>query len=392
MGILALVVGAWVATLAGYRRALHARWREPVFLAPVLVLESDDWGAGPAEQGPALRGLAALLAEFTNAAGEHPVMTLGVILAHPVGVAPDGTLAVETLADDAQAAVREAIHAGLADGVFAAQLHGVVHACEPALLRAAQADPAVADWLAAAEPRWTETLPSPLQSAWTDASCLPSHALATAHIQSVSAREQALWGQVFGAPPTVVVPTTFVWTEQVERAWDTHGVRVVITPGRRYTGRGPCGEPTAVDRQMLNGERGWGDLRYLVRDLYFEPSLGHDPGRLADGVHAHAALGRPALVEMHRFNFCGPRAHAEGLALLRDALARVLRTCPDVRFASSARIAQAIAARDPAWIVLSRRGRLRAWLRRVREIRGFWRLARITGLALPLMLAQRVVA
>ena len=39
--------------LLWYRRKLVARWRELVLEHPVLIIESDDWGAGPSS--PRLR-------------------------------------------------------------------------------------------------------------------------------------------------------------------------------------------------------------------------------------------------------------------------------------------------------------------------------------------------
>ena len=36
-------------------RGMIATWREPVLRRPVLIIESDDWGAGPAEQAHVIR-------------------------------------------------------------------------------------------------------------------------------------------------------------------------------------------------------------------------------------------------------------------------------------------------------------------------------------------------
>src|SRR6266487_3772934 len=83
----AIVVVLWlvitVALLVGYRRELSAAWREPVLRAPVLILESDDWGYGPLLQAERLDRIADLLAGFQDAFKRHPVATLGVVLAGP---------------------------------------------------------------------------------------------------------------------------------------------------------------------------------------------------------------------------------------------------------------------------------------------------------------------
>ncbi len=87
MAVIAALV-AWltactVVLALGFRHAVAAAWREPVLRAPVLILESDDWGYGPVEQAQALRRIADVLVRFLDDAGRHPVMTLGVILAGP---------------------------------------------------------------------------------------------------------------------------------------------------------------------------------------------------------------------------------------------------------------------------------------------------------------------
>ena len=63
------------------RRDLVALWREPVLRRPVLVIESDDWGAGPTDQSSVLHEILRLLAGFFDCDGRPPVMTLGIILA-----------------------------------------------------------------------------------------------------------------------------------------------------------------------------------------------------------------------------------------------------------------------------------------------------------------------
>src|SRR5512139_410836 len=72
---------AWVTVAVVYRRHLAACWREPVLRHPVLIIESDDWGAGPHEQASALTRLASVLNGVRDETGRPAVMTLGVVLA-----------------------------------------------------------------------------------------------------------------------------------------------------------------------------------------------------------------------------------------------------------------------------------------------------------------------
>src|SRR4029078_6674252 len=83
----------------------------------------------------------------------------------------------------------------------------------------------------------TEALPAPLQSRWIDASQLPSAPLDAAVIKAAAREEVDAFARAFGQAPAVVVPPTFIWNPNVERAWREAGIKVLITPGVRYEGR-----------------------------------------------------------------------------------------------------------------------------------------------------------
>jgi len=384
--LLAMVMLLWAGVLLAFAGPLAARWREPVLRHPVLIVESDDWGAGPLSQADALTRLSALLQRIRDRTGRPVVMTLGVVLEVPDGARIAASRFTEyhalTLADERFEAVRMAMQAGIEAGVFAPQLHGQCHYWPPALLAAAQNETAVRDWLAAPEPAATEALPSPLQSRWVDASDLPSRALPTVAIEQAVAAETATYQAVLGRLPQVAVATTFIWSEAVEAAWAQSGIDVVVTPGQRATCRDAAGRPGCVDASMLSGERSRAGQTYLVRDVYFEPSLGHLPQRLADGLKARTRQGRACLVETHRFNFL--QAADASLAALEAGLSAALAACPNVRFLTPLELAHAIEKRDPAWIEGRLRRRLAVWRIRLDEVPRFRRMARLSGLALPL--------
>src|SRR6266511_1840102 len=181
-----VIAGVALVWLAGtcallalvFRKALADAWREPVLRAPVLILESDDWGYGPVEQAQRLDQIVALLARFRDSRGSHPVMTLGVVLA---GLDTERMRAEQcrtyhrvTLADPRLAPVREAMLRGVARRVFALQLHGMEHFWPPCLMRSASTSDRIRQWLTGGAFPSTEELPPPLQSRWIDASDLPS--------------------------------------------------------------------------------------------------------------------------------------------------------------------------------------------------------------------------
>ena len=385
----------WCGLLGFYASDLHRRWREPVLRYPVLVIESDDWGAGPLEQAQALDALRQVLKGHHDQTGRHPVMTVGVIL----GIVDRAAMAaaspsdyVRLTLDDARLATAlTALGAGIKEGVMVPQLHGLEHYWPPALMAAAETDEQVAAWLAGEGMARSEDLPSHLQSRWTNAAALPSRPIPEVEINQAAAQEAEIYARIFGVAPTVAVPTTFVWNDAVERAWAAHGVACIVTPGTRHENRDGQGRPSGDGRTILNGERGQSGVLYLVRDNYFEPALGH---RAENGLAALARQterGRPTLLETHRFNFlCAPIQAEAALGELNRLLAEACARYPTLRFLSTQEIAEAMAGKDGAMIETEVRPRLRAWLARIRTLPRFWKLARLSGLAMPLWLLGKV--
>ncbi|MHB1247079.1 MAG: hypothetical protein ACYCZH_11590 [Sulfuriferula sp.] len=395
VALLWLLPLAWTLVLVLYARPLLALWHEPAWRYPVLVIESDDWGAGMLSQAAALDALRALLGRHSDHTGRHPVMTLGVVLAiadtEAIRVA-GGREYVSIALDDARLApVLAALRAGIADGVFVPQLHGMEHYWPPAVMAASQTDWRVAAWLAGAALPRTEDLPSPLQSRWTAAAVLPALPLSTPEINEAAAAETAAFQHIFGMAAQVAVPTTFVWNDAVERAWAAHGVRCIVTPGTRHEYRDAQGRPGGDGRSILNGERGQDGVRYVVRDQYFEPALGHRAEQGLAALTRQTACARPALLETHRFNFMGEPADTAFHELER-LLNEACVAYPALRFLSTQEIAEAMAGKDTKLIETRPRPRLRAWLARTQTLSHFAKLARLTGLVLPLWLLGKWVA
>ena len=389
-GLLAL----WAAALWPWRGLLRRLWREPVLAVPVVTLESDDWGprADPEGEARALRALADVLAAQRDAEGRPAVMTLGVVLA-----APDGRMWREAgsdalrrgvwprvrLGDPSQAPVLQAVREGTLRGVFVAQLHGMEHCWPPAVRAVAARDPRIAAWLGSAAVPDPAALPAPLQTRWADCSALPSRPVPHEAVEEAVQEEVAAWRALFGAPPRVAVPPTFVWTPAVERAWAARGVRCIVTPGVRHEGRDAAGRP-APGPVVLNGERAAGGARYVVRDVHFEPARGHRPADVLARVRTRVRQGRPVLIETHRESYVG-----EGAAGAREALRALLEAVraafPDVRFLPTETVARALAQGAASPLVTAAwHRRLGAWAERVRHLPGARRRLRWSGLDLAL--------
>lgn len=379
------ITAAWMG-----REALAAAWREPVLKRPVLIVESDDWGAGPLEQAERLDAIAAVLGSHTDRDGRNPVMTLGLVL----GVA-DGTRIVadelrqhyrRSLADPELAPVLEAVRRGAQRGVLAPQLHGGEHYWPRALLAAARRDPRVAEWMRSPGIPRTEALPAALQSRWIDASDLPSSALPTKDIEAAALAEVAEFQSLFGKVPAVAVPPTFIWSEAVETAWADAGVQFVVTPGRRYEARNANGEPCVKGSEIVDGERGAAGITYVVRDAYFEPARGHSAERALEALGTRTHVGRPTLLETHRANFLGDAPSVEAAVRELDRmLGLACARFPGVAFLSTEELALRMRRNDPS--LVERRGgaRLHVWLRRLSQVARLRKLAWLTGAIVPAM-------
>ena len=363
-------------------------WREPSFRQPILIIESDDWGPGPPEDARALQQLAAVLARHHDVRGRHAVMTLGVLLAVPDTRRMRDVNCREyiaaTVSEPEFAPVVEAIRRGVKANVFSPQLHGMEHYWPAAVLEAAGPRPEVREWLVQQGIPRTEQLPPPLQSRWIDASVLPSTELLEKEVVLAASREAEFFSRVFGVGASVAVPPTFIWTEHTEKGWSEAGVKFVVTPGTRYFARDHKGALISTGERIHNGQVGAGGLMYVVRDDYMEPALGHRAERAVAAVEAKAALGRPTLLETHRFNFTesGPRLN-HALGEIDRLLATILDRFPDVLFMSTGELAEAIARSDPALIDRRFLARTRCFLLRSARTPRLKKMAWITGAIVP---------
>jgi len=382
--ILLAIFAAELVAVWRYRVILVRHWREPVLKYPVVIIESDDWGPGPAEQASRLVEIGAVLSRYSDRDGHPPVMTISVVLGAPdvAAIQEGGFRRYQrvTLADPRYRELLTVFQNGVRQGVFALQLHGMEHLWPPTFMRLAQQDGAVSRWLEQGDYAETETLPPAVQSRWIDGSTLPSQPLDATAIAAAVREEVMTFQEIFGSSPTVAVPPTFIWNSEVERAWAADGVQFVVTPGRRYTMRNPHGQPAGVDRLMFSGEIGEGGVSYLLRDIYFEPTFGHQAEQVLAEIRQRWRLGRPALLETHRSNFLGEAsAHQHSLQELQRLLDSVLREWPQVRFMSTEELGQAYRRGDSELFEQRLPKRVHVWLRRLATIGRLQKLAWVIG-------------
>lgn len=370
------------AILSYYRRDLQRFWSEPVFRCPVLVLESDDWGAGPTRQAHALNRLTEILGQHRDAVGRQPIFNLAIVLAVPdcVGWAATGKYSRLRLDHPQFASIVAALEVGRARGVFAYQLHGLEHFWPLAI--AQSQDPVVRSWCQGSDIPLTELLPSHLQSRWVDATTLPSRAHSDSDIAIAVAEEVSAYKILFPGSAPVVVPPTFVWSTQVESAWSANGITTIVTPGVRYTCRLPDGGAGGIEGPIVNGQRA-GQVIYVVRTDYFEPRKGRGAQHALRALDRDVALGRPCVLENHRDNFCSDdalREHSE--AELDGLLRRALANYPTLRFLTTWELSQILRVHDSQWLVRDWRSCLPVFWLRVRNSGRLWKLLRLSGLSI----------
>jgi hypothetical protein len=375
------------------RRALPMAWTEPVLKRPVLIIESDDWGAGPDLQSESLEAISRILAGFSDPEGRHPVMTLGIILASADGekIKSTGSYHRQAISVTTHGSLLRAMHDGAEAGVFSLQLHGLEHFWPPALMMASESNKPVRDWLYSAPVSITEDLPSHLQSRWISATSLPAKSLGNAEISQAVKEEIGCFKAVFGTAPRVAVPPTFIWNKSVETAWSEGGIDVVVTPGARYESRDAAGRPSAAGEAIYNGQVSDAGAVYMVRNSYFEPSLGHTAEIAITALDSKTRLGRPALLETHRFNFLGSEdKKTHSMEELKRFLQQALDKYPTLAFLSTGQLADILRDRDPAWVEQRLRGRLHFCIQRLGEIPGLRKLALLSGWIVPAGLVWRL--
>jgi len=367
-------------------RGMFSACREPVLSRPILIIESDDWGAGGGGQASALRDIADTLMCFADCDGRKPVMTLGMILATADGekTLSAGSYHRQMISRHTHGPLLDAIAKGVEEGVFSVQLHGMEHFWPAALLEASKQDDAVNAWLAHSPEFQTEDLPSPLQSRWVNAAVLPARRLRAAAVKQAAQEEVRAFEDIFGTVPMVAVPPTFVWNKDVESAWARAGVSVIVTPGCRYETRDEEGLPAGKGRAVYNGQPGEHGIVYLVRDAYFEPSFGHTARQALDALSAKTGQGRPTLFETHRFNFLGgDQQNKFALDELEHLLRISLAEFSNLAFLSSGELATILKNREPEWLELRFRHRLHIWITRLGELPRLRKLAWLTGWIVP---------
>ncbi len=367
---------------------------EPMLRYPIVIFESDDWGVGPLKQEAALEKISLLLSRFNDSVGNHPVMTLGLILAEPdtdkIKASHDKKYHKKTLANKRYGHLLKIINQGREQGIYTLQLHGMEHFWPASIMQSYSTQLQVKQWLLNTE-KQSEGLPSELQSRWVDSSTLPSTNHNVDEINNAIDEEISLYTKLFGNPPKVIVPPTFVWTDAVSLAYSKHNIEALITPGRQGIGRDAQAKLIYNDKTFYNGEESAEGLLFLVRNNYFEPSLGHKAKTVIQAIHEKTQCARPALLEIHRFNFINQQTDCNASLQELEILLQIIQTdVTDIRFISTEQLTTILKlanqGKPSGFIVSSSMQRFKIAIARIKLFLQFKRIAKYSGINLLLKL------
>lgn len=381
----------WVMVIAKrYYQELSTYWQEPVLKSPVLIFESDDWGAGPLEQSQALTDISDVLSQYADKHKHYPVMTLGVVLSIPdadkIKKAAFKSYYALRLDHADFAPIKTAMLNGIAQGVFDLQLHGMAHYWPDNLMRELKNNEKLQQWLASEEFSRTEVLPSVLQSRWVNTEQLPTTSLTQSEIDKAVKEEVSVFKKVFEYMPKVVVPPTFIWDSRVELSWKQHSVKYLVTPGRCYFQRDKEGKPCGNEKIIVNGQKSETGLSYIVRNDYFEPSLGHTADMAIKALNAKTKLAQPTLLEIHRFNFIqNTEITNKSLQELNCVLFRACEKYPNIVFLSTEELADKYLSGNKDFIEKSFIIRLLVCMERIWANHAIKKWLYLSGLFIPVL-------
>lgn len=338
----------------------------------LVVLESDDWGSIRMPSRQTYERLVALgyplanrpfetydtlasaadfdhlfhtLLTYRDQNGRHPVITANTVMTNPdFGRIRNGGFGVyhyelftRTLERYGHGNAWNYWQEGMREGLFHPQLHGREHVN-------------VGRWMAALR----DGDPDMLTSFEHGMAGIPSprnpeagNGLMVAYAYDGPEQRQEqldglaeacdLFDQVFGYRSESFIAPVYTWCSDMERVLGEYGV-LFIQGGRIQKAACPGGYRRNVH---YLGKRNVFGQRYLVRNVYFEPTS--NPGRDWVGeavryIEAAFRWGKPAIISSHRLNYVGglcEKNRVEGNRLLSLLLKEILRRWPETEFMTS---------------------------------------------------------
>jgi len=293
--------------LASKRVLLRNTWNEPYVSEAAILIESDDWGPGERYHAERLDGLSRMLAKHTDTYGRPAVMTADMILAVPdllaVQAAGNGGYFRRYL-DDGFMDILGVIHRSFEEGTIVPQLHGIEHYYGEGLIKLFQSGDSRVNKVFYSH-SWTdwESLDSPLQGHYVDGTRLPTVALSRTEREELVAAACTAFMRLFNMPSKSTVAPCYLWDDEVENIWASHGIRYIQTAGYRCPGRDAAGN-YIQDMQLIRaGQQNAHGQYYLVRNSMYEPVDARSEDTCINEAYKAIRQGLPVTVSTHRYNY-----------------------------------------------------------------------------------------
>ncbi|MCP4270106.1 MAG: hypothetical protein GY777_31790 [Candidatus Brocadiaceae bacterium] len=322
------------------RKLLYQTWQESYLKEPVVMIESDDWGPGPANHSKALKSITDMLLTHSDYHGRPAVFTANIVLSVPnasVIRSNDFKSYARTTLGEGFSNMLTVFRKAIQQGVLVPQLHGREHFFPEGLMglaRSGRQD--IRDKLT--EDGWSdwETLESPLQAHYVDCSSLPSCHLSKNQQASIVADAVNIFNRVFEQESRSTVAPCYLWNDDTEQAWKLHGISYIQTAGYRCIGRDQQANYVQNPKIIRFGTKNKHKQIYLVRNVMYEPA----DGRTTDGCWREVVTAfrqcLPAAISTHRYNFTNDDTmKRQALAGLDEILNRIEDHYPLRRYIAS---------------------------------------------------------
>ncbi len=139
---------------------------------------------------------------------------------------------------------------------------------------------------------------------------------------------------IMGYKSLTTIAPVHTWFDKIEKFWHKNGIKVIQGTYLQYE---------QIDNKLsykkhFTGEKNKDELRYFIRNCYFEPSKGDTAKKVLKQINRSFFLKQPAIISTHRVNYTGDislKNRENGLQELNLLLRSIIKKWPDVIFMSS---------------------------------------------------------
>jgi len=165
--------------------------------------------------------------------------------------------------------------------------------------------------------------------------------------QSIIEEGVELFREIWGKNPESFIAPCYIWHPDIERFIVDMGIKYIQGHHRQKIPK--AGDRLETEKKFrYTGLRSKSGLLSIVRNVFFE--LSENPGK---DLHSSAmnevdiafAMGKPAVVSIHRVNFMGnidPKNRKENLKSIETFLRAVIKKHPEVQFISSSQLGRIV--------------------------------------------------